>query len=230
MRPEAQEIHYEQNDDRGTKATHPAFGQIAAHRVQGGHRSLYGSDFAHHATMVITISRSELNRDLSRDWHYAREELIEVELSEAQWATFVSAPNVGSGPPCTIRHIGMERVPLLPDPADRGDQFRGEFKETLEDGLDSLKAILARLDEMGLPKGKASEIAQAIKASIRELSANLPFVEKQFGEHVEDTVERAKQEIHGYMQGVIHRAGVKALSERDMPLAIENKPEPESHD
>jgi hypothetical protein len=76
--------------------THPAFGQIGASRVSG-HIQLYDSDFHHNAYMTISIRRSELHRSLNRDWHYGRDELIEVALSEAQWATFVSAPNIGSG-------------------------------------------------------------------------------------------------------------------------------------
>ena len=64
-----------------------------------GSTNLYDSDFRHNHYMTITIRASELHRDLNRDWHFGRNELIEVALTESQWATFVSAPNMGSGLP-----------------------------------------------------------------------------------------------------------------------------------
>jgi hypothetical protein len=227
QRPIEQPVVTDEPMDRGTKTTHPAFGQIVAHRVSGGHAALYGSDFSHNATMRITISRSQLNRNLSRDWHYARGELIEVEMSEAQWATFISSPNIGSGPPCTIRHIAGEPVPALPPAVDRSKQFAGELDGKLKTCIGRLADLQKRMDAMGLPKGKTQELREALGATLRELTANLPFVAQSFGEHVEETVEKAKQEIHGYMQGVISRAGISALQSAPLPLQIEGKTEGE---
>lgn len=209
-------------DHGETVTSHPAYGQIVAHRVQG-QSVLYGSDFTHNASMRITIQRSELRRSLSRDWHFGRKELIEIELSEAQWATFVSAPNIGSGPPCTILHVQGEQMPALPPPVDRSQQFAGELDGKLKECVANLSGMLSRMDEMGLPKGKSAELRDALETTLRELKSNLPFVAKQFGEHVEDTVEKAKQEIHGYMNGVISRAGIASLHGQPLPLQIEHK-------
>ncbi|MEI9428695.1 hypothetical protein [Mesorhizobium sp. Cs1299R1N3] len=205
-----------------SNTTHPAFGQIVAHRVSG-QATLYGSDFKHNATIRVTIARSELRRDLSKDWHHARNELIEVELSEGQWATFISSLNVGSGTPCTVKHVQGEQMPGLPDPIDRSKQFSGELDGKLKDSIENLQTILSRMDEMGLPKGKTAELRETLETAVREMSANMPFVAESFGRHVAKTVDRAKQEIHGYMQGVINRAGIAALSGEPLPLQIENK-------
>ena len=45
-----------------------------------------------------------------------------------------------------------------------------------------------------------------------ELSSNLPFVADSFDEHVEEKIEKAKQEVHGYMNGVLTRAGDRAVN------------------
>jgi hypothetical protein len=206
-----------------TVSRHPAFGQIGASRVSGS-RALYASDFRHNAFMTIRIARSELRRDLSRDWHFARDELIEVALTEAQWATFVSAPNIGSGVPCTIQHIDRAMVPGLPDPASRVDQFRSEMEAKLAKGIDGLKAMLAEIDGLGLPKGKAAYLKGGIEALLRDLSSNLPFVASQFSEHMEETVEKAKAEVHGYMTQALQRAGLEALG-GSLPLRIEGRTE-----
>jgi hypothetical protein len=205
-----------------TTTTHPAFGQIGASRVSG-RTTLYGSDFQHNAFMTIRISRSELRRDLNRDWHFSREKIIEVALSEAQWATFVSSPNVGSGVPCTIQALHMRTVPGIPEPQSRVDQFSDETKAALAECLVKLDSALAEVGSLGLSKVKAARVTEHLQRVRRNLSSTIPFVAKQFSEHMEETVEKAKVEIHGYMTGVLNRAGLDAIANGTLPLQIENK-------
>lgn len=188
-----------------TKTTHPAFAQIRASRVSG-RINLYGSDFTHNAFVSITIKRSELLRGLNNDHHFGKEELIEVSLSESQWATFVSAMNIGDGVPCTLNHVGRESVPGLPDPKSRADQFGDEMVKKLQSTIDQAQAALDELDSLGLPKGKTEKVRESMKRFIREATCNVPFVAEQFDKHVEKTVEKGKHEIHGYMTNVIHHA------------------------
>lgn len=197
--------------DRGTITTHPAFAQIGASRVTGA-AYLYGSDFTHHAYMTVTIRRSQLHRDLSRDWHYATDELIQVALTEAQWATFVSSPNVGTGVPCTLDHFDGRRVPELPPPPERTKQFKAEIDDKLRASLAEVEAALRDVDGLGLSKAKGGIIKDRLNAVIRELHGNLPFVAEQFSEHAEETVEKAKAEVHGYMVDAIQRAGMEAIA------------------
>lgn len=202
-----------------TTTTHPAFGNISASRVNGTH-TLYGSDFTHNGFMSITIMRSEHGRSHCHDWHYGTDELIEVSLTEAQWATFVSSPNVGSGVPCTIEHIQGKRMPGLPDPISRSDQFAGELRKTMEASLLSLQTAIAEIDGMGLPKAKAGQIKARISTTMREISANMPYVAQTFEQHVEQTIEKGKAEFHGYMTAAMQRAGVAAIAGGGLPLQI----------
>jgi hypothetical protein len=204
------------------ETTHPAFAQVVASRVSGT-TALYGSDFLHHNYMTISVRRSSLKRDLSQDWHYADRELIEIKLSEAQWATFVSAPNVGQGVPCTLNYIDQVKVPDLPDPMSRSDQFIKEAGVKLKTALDALEKVTKSIDSQLLPKGKAKVLHAAVEMAKRELRSNLPFVATQFSEHVENTVEAAKQEIHGYMTNVVQRAGLEAITNGHLPLQITHK-------
>lgn len=208
-------------NDTETTTTHPAFAQISASRVSGS-AQLYASDFKHNAFMTIRIARSELHRSLNRDWHFARDEIIEVAMSESQWATFVSSPNMGGGVPCTIQRLQGEMIAGLPAPESRTDQFAREIKEDLAGCIANVDAALAELAQLGLSKAKAEKMKNALEATRRELIANLPFTAQQFDEHMEDTVERAKQEVHGHMNGVIQRAGLAALS-GGLPLQIEHR-------
>lgn len=204
--------------DDETRVTHPAFAQIGASRTTG-HATLYDSDFTHHATIRIRICESELVRSLSHDRHHGGRQYIEVELSEAQWATFVSAMNTGDGTPCTLRYLRGEQIASLPPPEDRSKQFAGEIDEHCQECIDNLTALRNKVDEMKLPKGKTEEIKKAINHAIMQLRSNLPFIAKSFGEHAEAVIEKAKQEVHGYAMGVITRTGLDTLGARP-PLEL----------
>src|SRR4051812_4593225 len=96
---------------------HPAWAMIGASRVQNGGpgATLFDSDIRHQHTVRVSISTASRRRDLNRDWLHAEREFVEVEMSEAQWASFVSSMNVGNGVPCTLRRCeGEYEVPGMP--------------------------------------------------------------------------------------------------------------------
>ncbi len=207
--------------------THPAFGQIAIHHVSGS-ADLYGSDFSHQNYVTITIKASELHRSLYHDFHFERETLFEVALSEAQFATFVAAPN-RSGVPCTIlcRNDGgrMIDVPGLP----RRDSTHMYNKEVVT----KMTAVLASLREQRaimeaatakIAKKTQAELLEPINTAIREIESNLPFIVESFERHMETNIEKAKVEVNAYVTNTIARAGLKALQEGEEFIAL-NKPE-----
>ena len=208
--------------DRDTTTTHPSFGQIGARRVSG-HTNLYDSDFQHNAFITVTISRSELRRGLSYDRHHGKEELIEIALSEVQWASFVSSMNVGSGVPCTIQHIDRQYVPQLPNPGSRDKQFGEEMRRTVSESIKALNELSASVDALGLSQKKADALKMKIHVATSHLSNNAEFVASQFDEHMDGTVDRAKAEVHGYVSGVINRAAIASLTgQNSAPFLIES--------
>ena len=201
-------------DEKGrTRITHPAFGQISASRVSG-QTNLYGSDFSHQNYVTITLSASEVDRHLSNDWHHGKNELFEVALSEAQWATFVSSMNVGSGVPCTIQHTMMATrgyTPALPDPPDRREQFAKELLENMVDARAALGDLEALIMSSGVSKAKAKEMLDKVAFASREIGSSSKFVAEQFDEHMENSVEKAKIEVNAYATRTIMAAGLDRL-------------------
>ena len=198
--------------------THPAYGQIACSRVtcQPG-ESLYGSDFKHNGFMTITIRRSELHRGLNRDWPHSRDELIEVALSESQWATFVSTPNSGLGVQCTLQFYRGDKaglIPGIPAPPVRTEQFHGEARDRIEATTRAVDALVEKIEEMPLSAKAKKELKAQAETISRQLTDGLPWVAKQFAEHVETTTDKARAEIHAYMEQTISRAGLRALAEK----------------
>lgn len=189
---------------------HPSYAQVAIHHVQGG-ACLYGSDFEHHNFVLLTIKGSELHRDLARDWHFERETIVEIALSEAQYATMISSPN-RSGVPCTLQYRGGNMIPGLPR-RDSTKLYDAEIErklratvESLEKQRDEIKAAVGKL-----PKKVQEQVLGPIETAIREIASNTPFVMKSFDEHMEASIEKAKVEVNAYVTNTVMRAGLESL-------------------
>lgn len=193
---------------------HPAFAQIFASRISGG-ASLYGSDFNHQHFISIRITGSSLKRSLSSDWMHSEGEYIDVELSEAQWAHFVSSLNDGGGTACTLRRLMHETIPDLPHPASRRGQFKKEAVETCQEALDRIKELNEKISQMTISQKAKNELLSQSASIQQSLTSSLPFVLDQFGEHMEKTVEKAKVEINAYTTQAVMRAGLESLQRGD---------------
>jgi hypothetical protein len=69
--------------------THPAFGNIQINRVQG-HAALYDSPLRHQNFISIRIQTAESQRSRACSWHLPRKEIVEVLLSETQFAQAIT--------------------------------------------------------------------------------------------------------------------------------------------
>jgi hypothetical protein len=88
------------------RENHPSYGQLQITRVSSSNRvPLYGTSNQCRETIRITITKSELCRELNRNWNFATDPLIEIELSPAQFAEAITSLNVGSGVPVTLKRI-----------------------------------------------------------------------------------------------------------------------------
>jgi hypothetical protein len=200
-----------------TESNHPAYGMIGASRVQGG-TMLFGSEFQHNAFVRITLRKAYVKRDLSTDWPHPREELFEVDVSEAQWAEFVSAMNIGFGVQCTIRHVGGEPMPRLPYPEKRADQFRKELAEKLGDSLGALDELSAAIGDLKLSEKQKAALQGHVTRSRARLTSGVPFVAKQFHEHMEAVTTKARIEINAHAVHTINALGLKTLASEAAPI------------
>lgn len=188
-----------------SRASHPAYGEISASRFTCSPGvSLYGSDFLHGNAISITIRRSELHRSLSRDHYMMGDELIEVMVSEAQWASFVSNFNAG-GTPCTLSAINRRSVPAIPPPVDVSEKYVDEMHGTVKDVAERLRKLAT---DPRLPKWAVKE-AEHVHM---QLTNSTGFIAEQFAEHIEETVEAARVEINAHAVNAVHRLGLEALA------------------
>ncbi len=198
---------------------HPAYAQIRAARWSGS-TFLYGTDFEHHNFVVIEIGRSEMHRGLSHDHPMdSNRELIQVAVSEAQWATFVSTLNVGMGVPCTLMRTEEGEVPGIVPVVNRRAQFTGEVNRDLREAEDFIDQARALLKDKG-SKASKSELESLLVRAKNRMTGGVGFVAKSFDEHVVRVTEQAKIEVNAHIQNVLTRTGIKALQEGAPPVRL----------
>ena len=196
----------------GTKAAHPAFGQIGASHFSGGPGVFYGSDLRHNGGVSIKITTSTMRRSLSNDWPMEEKLIAEVELTYAQWVEFVANTNRGNGVPCTIRFDAAEgHRPQIAPPVPTVEIFRSESDATLKDALAALKK-LSGTKLTGAQK-------DMVNKAMMEISANVGFVASQFDKHMEKAMAKAKIEIETYTTSLIYRTGLETLAEKRAEIA-----------
>lgn len=210
----------------GETISHPSFAQISVSRISG-HRALYGSDFNHKQYVRIRIAKSVLHRSLSHDWpHASTRPYIEVDLSEAQWATMVSSFNVGEGVQCTLARFDGKEIPQMPDPVSHTAQFTQELRSKIGNATKALRALEEKIDGMKLSEKQKNELRSGINHARMEISSNSEFVAESFDRHVEDGKEKAKVEINAYLINTMRQAGMLALAEKgELPLQLANSDE-----
>lgn len=204
MRPDSVKVIeiQEEGGMRELVRKHPAFGTIAASRVSGK-ATLAGSPLKHIGYINIRISYADerVSHTHSRFYSGASGGIVELSLSEAQWAAFVSTLNVGCGVPCTLEYVrdgNMKRLPLIEDESyeeKRAKDIRHRAKEQQK----QLDEAVHRLDEMiasGTTSKKAlRELRSLFIQPVDNAPRNAEFLAEMLTEHAEGLVESAKAEV-----------------------------------
>jgi hypothetical protein len=206
-------------DERGGRPhevyEHPAYGVIGMSVVNGGGRTLFGSDIGHDQRIQIRIRRAELHRDLSHDWVHGRGRgIVEVEMSHSQFAEFITTPNRGEGITCTITEINGEMLPAIEQVETKQQLFRREIEAAGKQRLEAALTEVKRLGEL-IESGKTSktELREIHKDLARELSylpGSISYVVEQAEEALEKATTHAKIEIEATVNHHISRIGLDA--------------------
>ena len=197
--------------------SHPSYAVAQLSRVSSSHaKPLFGSSVGHSNTIVLRISRAEEVRstDLSYDSYFEREQLVEVEMSQTQFAELITSMNYGSGIPVTLRHIQGER-PDEPPVENKRAQHSQEFKKRMTEkaekykkGQDRLKELLAKPK---LAKKDKEEMTMLFNSLTTEFTNSIPFFEKQFEEQMDKTVAEAKGEVDAFITNAVTKTGLEEL-------------------
>ncbi len=201
------------------KTTHPGYGLLSFSRTSSNKtKHLFGSSIPHNNTIVLRVHRAVLERSLSNDWHFPRQELIEVEMSPSQFAEAITTMNMGSGIPVTIRHVNMEDQGECPFDNKRL-QFEREFKKTMDELRDELSRLVDESRDILNNKKKPISVAdrefilKQIEHLERKISSSVPFIQQQFNEQMDKTVVETKGEIDAFWLHRVSTLGIQELKQ-----------------
>lgn len=190
---------------------HPGYGMIGAVRwVGSGIGSLYGSPIKHRAGVTITIMDS-YEQGNNYSWRQSGDKILaQVHLSEAQWASFITAMNVGNGVPCTLsyhRTGDMIQVPAIVEehPIERR---RKMIKDMADKQMADLTKFAQEYDALcnapgPVSKTRMKELRTLLLHAVDHAAGNFQFQADMVSEHMEETVTAAKSDVEGY---ILHQA------------------------
>lgn len=209
--------------DDDNRQTHPSYGLASFSRRTGNPGRLFGSPLhTHEAYVTLAIKEGFLMKESTtgheRFYGSVRGDIIEVDLSAAQFAELLTTMNVGLGVPCTIRWLNGERVPNPPDIPQEVEKVRTHFKTRMKDATEELKKnqtrVVELLEKKSLSQADRREILESITNVRRHLEANVPFYLEMFEEAANRVVVHAKAEIDAFVTHNVIAEGVKVIRER----------------
>lgn len=192
---------------------HPAWAMIGASRVQSGGAGavLFDSDIRHNHYVTVRLSKAQRKRDLNRDWLHGGKQIIEVAMSEAQWASFVSSMNVGSGVPCTLLANGLEDVPGMPyEPRlqESMDEVRGAADAALEEVKKAFEAVKAKPTKANI---------RSMEIVLQNATPNVEFVAKSLTEHAENVAQKMRADVEAFVVTKAQQLGLDPADIGGMP-------------
>lgn len=203
------------NDEKTTE--HESFGIAGFSRLSrgGDGTTLFGSSIKHNNTITFKVYHAEHIRRLHEDRFYARGgmPIVEIEMSQTQFADMITTMNIGDGSPVTIRSVHGKRMANCPHENKRM-QHSKEFKERMAqfgNSLTQTKTDIYSMIEKRLPKKDQQELKNMLDGLIQEIRNNIPFFENQFSEQIDKTVTEAKGEVEAFITNKIMSTGLNAL-------------------
>lgn len=180
---------------------HASYGAITIGRLQSGEgHPMYGSSVKHRNTIRLTVHHGERKRMLSGDWYYAGNRIVEVEMTQNQWAELVSSIGMGEGIPCTIRWLNgpVEEPPFQ----SKVTQFQDEFQRYLDDAVADADAAVKKMEELlekkSITRADRSELLELVHSVQKSVKGNAPFVYRQFVDQIEKTSTEVKGELDAW--------------------------------
>jgi len=193
---------------------HESFGQISFSRISG-RTNFYGSELEQDHYIDMEVYASEVERDLTQDWYYARGlPLIKVRMSSGQFSELITNLNIGTGTTCTIEMVNEKYVQELPFQESRKEFVHRKFEDRMKEFAIELrkrqkvaKTIIAKKT---LSKDDMRTLQQHVDWLTQEVESNIPFFAKCFQETMDEVIQEAKLEVENAIQ---HKISVLGLTE-----------------
>jgi hypothetical protein len=211
---------------------HPSYGSVQLNRHSGS-AYLFNSAVMHHGFVSLSIHEAQaIEETRTGDTRlFPRKQVVEIWMTEAQFAEMVSRWNHGTGTACTIvrrpdpeaKLVGVDRPP----PEKTG---RDRLESVIEESVRGVKSDVTRMaDEIEALVGdklgkKGTDRLKIILQTLRENPpSNLKFAQEMLHESMEKMIARGKVEMEAAGRNLLHRLGLGKMAEE----AIKSLPMPD---
>lgn len=203
----------------GTSYKHPSFGMLSFRRTHGGHSNLFGSSIQHNDTIHMVLREGKVTRGLNEDWYVGGHEIIEVAMSQSQFAEVITSMNVDAGVPCTIKYIQGKGHIDEADFINKRQQITNEFKDSMNDHMNDAQEFYDEVKELfstkkSISKGDKEMILKKLGRITKSMESESKFIFDQFQEQMDKTITEAKGEIEAFAQNKINAIAQQALVEQ----------------
>lgn len=197
-----------------------AYGLLGFYRQTSSDKHpLFGSSIKHSNTIALKIQDASVHRGLHKDWFHGDNLLIEVEMSQSQFAEAITSMNMNDGIPCTIRYIqGKGRIPDI-EFKDTVKKFNTEFSFHIINSADEARQLLKDTNELfsnkaSIGKRDREEILNRLSQLITHLDGNSKFIVTQFENQMDKTVTEAKAEIEAFIQNKMSSIASQSIADK----------------
>ncbi len=205
---------------------HESYGLVQFSHRSGNPKLFHSALENHYNYVTLLVKTAKLRRSDTGDRVDGpmHGNILEVDLSAAQFAELLTTMNIGSGIACTIRRREGKQVEPPPDIDTQTENLRSEFKVRAKEFT---KKILSRASGVTsllktkdkLSKADRESISGVISSIAQELSENIPFFVDMYQEATEKITTAAKAEVEAFMVGAVHQAGLAALAAGKVEVA-----------
>jgi len=197
---------------------HESFAMMSFTRVQSNKGEvMHGSNIKHSTFIRMDLKHSSMRRGLNHDWYYGDKLIASVEMSQNQFAELITSMNMGDGIPVTLKRT--ERDGQMEDPKFQvvtdlhEDEMKDMTSRVAENGDELLEKMKNLFSGSTVKKADRNELIKDLEAVLRDIQANMPYVEDCFRETMDKVVTDAKGTIEAFYQHRVVEAGLEALSD-----------------
>jgi hypothetical protein len=226
------------DDGLGQRDDHPSYGMIVLSKVSTSGQAMVGSPLIHRSLVHLEVKGATKRRAYGRDDFYDGPTIVDVYMTENQWAQFVSSFGVGGGTPVTLHRRPAEGYRLVQCGDPPRSSPRGAHAADVEAAMAKAKGAVDQLNAAvkAMQDKPASQIKKADVEALRAaaiqvnnwLTSNLPFVHECFERSMESTLSSAKAEVVGFTTGLLARAGLEHILASAPVLELDDKTETDS--
>lgn len=199
---------------------HPSYGVIGISRVNG-HQHFFGSDTKPDSYIDIRIKRAEQINEIGRSWYFGKERLIELRMTNTQFAEMITSLNQGGGIPCTLEFVAGEgKIEQEKEKEYKVDFHKRKMSENAQKVLERLNSQIedATKSIQKLPKKDQENLNIIFSSLKRDLNQNFPWYMQQYYETMETVAQDIKSNMEADLMHKLQQLGLETLQN-----ALENK-------